>query len=241
MDSFLIPTRLEDLAETTSGSSFYVENAWDPSEYGDASIEERIEEVAQLPVVDDCLCLSQSATDTIYSLAVAFPSLSSAMRELFLDTLQDLAGKVLQLAADTKGQSQSLSQQAKNNTKAVLYLLSAVSVRVEASLKGEGTTAAAGAAAKTGEDESDDEEDGAPKKGKKAPKAKPPKGSKKAQGSAFAWADYRAALLELMLRSAEMEPSTLWAMGLGELGLGLGLGPSAWCPMGLGQRGESAQ
>lgn len=174
--------------------------------------------MANLPTVDDCLCLSQSAIDTLYSLGTAFPTLSPALRGLFLDTLLDLSGKVLSLAADHK----SLSQQAKNNTKAVLYFLAAVSARVETSLQAQGQPAATKAKAASQDDgganDDDDDDDGefngpAKKGAKKAPKAKAPKAKAGAKG-AFNWPEYRASLLELIAEAAEMEPSTLWSMGI---------------------------
>lgn len=177
-------------------------------------------EVANLPTVDDCLCLSQSAIDTLYSIGTAFLTLSPALRSLFLDTLQDLSGKVLSLAASHK----ALSQQAKNNTKAVLYFLAAVTARVETGMQAQAQPAATKSKAASQDDEggNDDNDDddgdfGAPaKKGaKKAPKAAKASKAKAGGGKgAFNWPEYRASLLELISEAAEMEPSSLWSMGI---------------------------
>jgi len=182
-------------------------------------------EIANLPFVDDCICLSQNAIDGIYSMAVSFSALPDELKCAFVETMVDLSSRVLHVAQAT---SSALSPQAKNNTKAVLYFLSAVTAKVEQACKGDGlATALAGHSAPAKCHGSDDDDDGdfaapaaAPKKGRggkaaasKGGKAKA--GAKKGgAGGDFSWVDYRPTLLDIIARAADLESNVLWTMGI---------------------------
>ena len=193
-------------------------------------------EIANLPFVDDCLCLSQSAIDSLYCLALGFSSLSDELKSAYVDTLVELSTRVLQ-TAQTDGSA--LSLQAKNNTKAILYFLSAAASKIEASCRGDASALPSSSAPSKGRtangdddgDDNDEDEDGdfgAPSKGRKtakagakASKAAAPKGGRKGGKAAskasegdFSWVDYRPLVLDLILKAVSLEPSVLWAMGV---------------------------
>lgn len=171
-------------------------------------------EISNMQFVDDCICLSQNAIDSIYSMTIGFSSLTDELKCAFIDTIVDLSTRVMQSAETNK----SLSQQAKNNTKAILYFLSAVTGKVEVAARTDGPSApATKAATAAANDDSESEEEFTSKKTKaskskagKASAAPKGKGKKSASKGCFHWADYRGSLLELMVQAASMEASMLW-------------------------------
>ena len=184
-----IPSRFDELI---SASGFQVTSEWSPCDFTDEEIKNHFDDFAGITSSETGLDeLSQDTVDVMYNLIANFSTLTGENRELFAQSLTELAAEAVESIAE------QLPVKSKNARKEIIYFLVEF-VKVNEQL--------------AKEMHAEDEKEASQKGTKVTTKVTKAKGKK--SDNSYNWVDWRHCCLKLIYQAICSEPSHLWNMGV---------------------------